>query len=106
MTRPPHPVEVRRDPERRAVQISWSDGHESAYAFSHLRGWCPCAACQGHSGDKRFISGGNDDLERITTVGPDEGQRVAADGHETGIYSYPYLRQLCQCATCESATRS
>lgn len=102
VTRPPHPLEVRRDAARRAVQITWSDGHESAYSFTHLRGWCPCAACQGHSGEKRFIAGGNDALERITTVGRYALTFVWADGHETGIYAYPYLRQLCQCAQCEA----
>lgn len=94
------PIEVRRDVERRTVHISWSDGHEGIYAFAHLRGWCPCAACQGHSGDKRYIAGGNDDLQRIAPVGRYALTFVWGDGHETGIYAYPYLRQLCQCAQC------
>jgi DUF971 family protein len=27
---------------------------------------------------------------------------VWGDGHETGIYSYRYLRELCPCATCSA----
>jgi len=100
MERPPHPLEVRRDPERRRVHVSWSDGHQSEYPFAHLRGWCPCAACQGHSGDTSFITGGNADLQRIAPVGRYALTFVWADGHETGIYTYPYLRRLCPCGAC------
>ena len=104
MARPPHPVEVRRDGDARVVRIAWSDGHDGVLPFAHLRGWCPCAACQGHSGAKRFIPGGNDDLQRITTVGRYALGFVWGDGHEPGIYAYPYLRSLCQCAACAAAT--
>ena len=102
MGRPPQPVEVRRDADARVVHISWSDGHASVYPFAHLRGWCPCASCQGHSGDKRFIEGGNADLQRIAPVGRYALSFLWGDGHETGIYAYPYLRALCQCAQCRA----
>jgi DUF971 family protein len=106
MARTPYPLEVRRDPEQRVVRISWSDGHEGESAFAHLRGWCPCATCQGHSGQKRYVGGNNDDLERIATVGRYALSFVWGDGHETGIYSYPYLRELCQCAQCATPSPS
>jgi DUF971 family protein len=97
MSRPPQPVEVRRDAMARTVQIDWSDGHHSEYPFAYLRGWCPCAACQGHSGEKRYVHGGDDSLEKIAPVGRYAFTFTWADGHETGIYSYQYLRQLCPC---------
>jgi ATP-binding protein involved in chromosome partitioning len=32
---------------RYAIQIAWSDGHETGiYPFRRLRALCPCAACQ------------------------------------------------------------
>jgi ATP-binding protein involved in chromosome partitioning len=32
---------------RYAIQIAWSDGHESGiYPFRRLRALCPCAACR------------------------------------------------------------
>ena len=68
MTRAPYPVEVRRDGTARTVHITWSDGHVSAYPFAYLRGWCPCAGCQGHGGERRFVHGPSD-LERIGLVG-------------------------------------
>lgn len=100
MKRAPHPVEVRRDAAAQRVHITWSDGHESDYPFAYLRGWCPCAACQGHSGEKRYIHSEHTMLERIAPVGRYALTFVWDDGHETGIYAYPYLRELCACAAC------
>jgi DUF971 family protein len=102
VNRTPHPLEVRRDVDGHVVHISWNDGHESTYPFAHLRGWCPCAGCQGHSGEKRYIDGANSELQRIAPVGRYALTFVWGDGHETGIYTYPYLRQLCQCVACKS----
>jgi len=36
---------------RYAIQIQWSDGHESGiYPFRRLRALCPCEACAARSG--------------------------------------------------------
>jgi DUF971 family protein len=99
MPRAPHPVEVRRDVDQRIVRIEWSDGHVSEYPFAYLRGWCPCAGCQGHGGEKRFVHG-DDNLQRIGLVGRYALNPFWGDGHETGIYSYTYLRELCPCPAC------
>lgn len=99
MARAPHPIEVRRLPEQRLVRIEWSDGHVSEYPFAYLRGWCPCAGCQGHGGERRFVHA-NSELERIELVGRYALTPVWGDGHETGIYAYRYLRELCPCAEC------
>lgn len=70
------------------------------YPFAYLRGWCPCAGCQGHGGDKRYVHSANTDLEKITVVGNYALQMQWGDGHETGIYTYVYVRALCPCADC------
>jgi DUF971 family protein len=44
----PEPTDVAIDDAARAVRIAWSDGRTTAYSFGGLRGWCPCAVCQGH----------------------------------------------------------
>jgi DUF971 family protein len=103
MPRPPHPLEVRRLADERVVRITWSDAHVSDYPFAYLRGWCPCAGCQGHSGDKRYVQAPNTDLRTISQVGRYALNFVWGDGHETGIYSYDYLRQLCPCCGPEKA---
>jgi DUF971 family protein len=99
MPRPPHPVEIRRLAEQHLVRIEWSDGHVSDYPFAYLRGWCPCAGCQGHSGERRFVHA-DSALQTISVVGRYALNPVWGDGHETGIYSYQYLRELCPCPSC------
>jgi DUF971 family protein len=100
MARPPYPEEVRRLPEERRLRITWSDAHVSDYPFAYLRGWCPCAGCQGHGGEKRYVHAPNTDLATIAPIGRYALGFVWGDGHETGIYSYGYLRELCPCERC------
>lgn len=96
----PYPVEVHRRVDERVVRISWSDDHVADYPFVHLRGWCPCAGCQGHGGERHFVRAANSDLARISVVGNYALQFAWGDGHETGIYTYRYLRALCPCSVC------
>lgn len=98
-----HPVEVRRELDERRVSITWSDDHHGAYPFAYLRGWCPCAACQGHGGDRRYVQAGNSDLAEIVLVGNYALQLRWGDGHESGIYAFRYLRELCPCDRCATA---
>lgn len=99
-TRLPRPVEVRRLAGERRLRIQWSDAHVSEYDFAYLRGWCPCAGCQGHSADVRYIHADNTDLGKITVVGNYALGLTWGDGHDTGIYSYQHLRALCACEEC------
>ncbi len=97
MTRLPVPIEIRRLADQGRLHISWSDAHESDYPLAYLRGWCPCAACQGHGGDRRYIHAENVELKNVAVVGKYALSLSWGDGHDTGIYSYRYLRELCPC---------
>jgi len=87
-------------PAEQQMRVTWNDGHVSDYPFAYLRGWCPCAACQGHSGERRYVHAANTDLMNIALVGKYALGLTWGDGHDTGMYSYRYLRGLCPCATC------
>ena len=96
----PTPVEVHAPRGSRAMEIIWADGHKGIYQHEVLRGFCPCATCQGHQGPIRFVAGGNLELTDIEEVGSYALRLGWADGHATGIYSFGYLRQLCTCPAC------
>ena len=89
------------------IVILWSDGHESLYFADHLRKNCPCAACEKRPSDTSEglfkIYGQN--MSNVKFTGWVQMGRYAvefhfSDGHNTGIYPYNLLRELCQCDVC------
>lgn len=75
-------------------EVEWSDGTRSELPHEILRGYCPCATCQGHSGEIAFRPGGNLELVEIRRVGNYALALGWADGHDSGIYSFDYLYKL------------
>jgi DUF971 family protein len=97
------PIEIHHMKEKSLVRIQWDDGHSGDYPCAHLRGYCPCALCQGHGGHIKFVEGVPSGLSEITPVGNYAIQFAWEDGHSTGIYTFEYLRSLCPCADCQRA---
>lgn len=94
------PIELRAPTGARVMEIDWEDGHKSLYPHEVLRGYCPCATCQGHQGPIRYVAGGNLELAEIDEVGNYAVRLLWGDGHGTGLYSFRLLRALCACAKC------
>jgi DUF971 family protein len=88
------PTNVRAPHGARVLEITWADGRKYAYPHEILRGYCPCAGCQGHRGGVRLVPGGDLELRDIQQVGNYALGLIWGDGHSTGIYSYRYLRRL------------
>ena len=83
------------------LAIQWNDGTESYFDLQLLRRACPCAACGGEPDvlgnvlrpDVKY----SDDSFRLAgfdLVGGYALQPRWHDGHNTGIYSFQYLRRL------------
>lgn len=85
----------------KVMEIHWADGHRSTIPHDILRGYCPCAHCQGHGGTIHFVPGGDVELREIQQVGNYALQFTWGDRHDSGIYSFRYLRSLCQCDECK-----
>jgi DUF971 family protein len=89
--------------------VKWDDGHESVYILESLREECPCASCKGetillHSYTPvklPVMTPGKYELTNVQQVGNYAIQLFWGDGHQTGIYSWEYLRRLCQCDECK-----
>jgi len=99
------PVAIRSPRGGRSTEIDWADGHRSVYPHAILRGYCPCAGCQGHTGDIHFVqpSDAQQELDEIEVVGGYAISLKWFDGHASGIYSFKYLRALCHCPVCSPA---
>ena len=89
----------------RALAIRWGDGHESVYDVRALRLACGCAACIDEwSGEGRLDPASvPEDVHplRIEPVGRYAIQFAWSDSHDTGIYTFERLRELCPCCTGE-----
>jgi DUF971 family protein len=94
--RRPTPKRVKAPHGARVFEVEWSDGTRSVLPHEILRGYCPCATCQGHSGQIEYRSGGNLELIEIQRVGNYALGLKWADGHDSGIYSFDYLQKLAQ----------
>jgi len=91
-----YPTEVRRLPEERRLRVTWSDDSVSEYDYDTLRGYCPCAVCQGHSvSEVRFHPPAAPvEVTSIQPVGNYGLSIVFSDGHGTGIYRFDFLRDI------------
>ncbi len=91
--------------ENGVLGIAWSDGHQGVYPVRYLRQHCPCAACTDEwTGELRLKPESVPLLilvQDIEAVGRYALRFKWSDGHDTGIYSYTALRQMCQCDICQ-----
>ena len=97
----PIPVEINHRKEKGVVRVTWEDGHVGEYGCEYLRGYCPCALCQGHGAKIKFIEVPDAKLAEISAVGNYAIQFTWQDGHNTGIYTFDYLKSLCPCPECK-----
>ncbi len=90
----------------KVTEIEWGDGHTGVYPHEVLRGYCPCAGCQGHEGTIKYTNpqGTQIELDDIELVGNYALKLKWFDGHDTGLYSFEYLRRLCRCEKCLAAS--
>lgn len=87
------------------ILVTWSDDHRSLFGPQYLRLACPCAQCVDEWSGKRVIQA--DQIpENITALSWEfvghYGMKINwSDHHQTGIYSFDYLRKVCTCSECQ-----
>ncbi len=103
------PREIKRQGPN-GLSISWSDGTTSHLSSERLRKECPCAECKEKRGDtthakpltgkKRSLTivestvAEETDLKEIWGVGQYALGIRWGDGHDSGIYTFEYLKSL------------
>jgi len=93
------PREIRQQ-EDAGLRITWADDHVCHYTAAELRRACPCAQCVNEWTGQRVLKR-ESVSEELTIKDLNIVGRYAlnfrwSDGHETGIYSFRYLRDLCE----------
>ena len=98
------------------MDIEWDDGHRTHFAFQWLRDACPCATCT-EERNTHHRNPGEPAKQAASLLPmykeparPKEVKPVGQyalniawnDGHASGIYSWDYLREICQCEECRA----
>ena len=82
------------------LRITWADEQVCEFDAASLRRACPCAQCVNEWTGQRTLKPEtvSDELEisDLSVVGRYALNFRWSDGHETGIYSFQYLRDLCE----------
>lgn len=84
------------------LAVKWSDGSEEFVRLETLRRFCPCAACLGekdifgktYKAPDRPYGAGAFQVARFHPVGGYAVQFVWGDGHNTGLYTWEWIRRV------------
>ncbi len=93
---PPWPTELRLNPERGLLTVSFDDGARFELTSEYLRVESPSAEVKGHGpGQRQTVAAKREvKIARLEPVGNYAVRIVFDDGHDTGLYSWAYLRTL------------
>lgn len=100
----PLKLNLKRDEK---LEIQWQDGRVSTYPIRYLRAQCPCASCKSFREEQAakpktrltVFSGANVSEGPLTAAGAQLVGGYAlridwSDQHNSGIYSFQYLRDI------------
>ena len=92
----PWPTEIRLSRDRRTLTVAFDTGETHALPAEYLRVFSPSAEVQGHSPEQRVTLGGKANVEilRVDPVGNYAVRLTFDDMHNTGIFTWGYLRKL------------
>jgi DUF971 family protein len=80
------------------ISIKWSDDAETSYTALLLRRACPCAGCINEwTGEKMLDDAkipADISFKHTSIVGRYALNFHFSDGHDTGIFSFTYLRKV------------
>ncbi len=95
------PKKIKRT-ESNTLQITWNDEEITEISLTDLRDKCPCVHCQGETVifssyipiKSPFKAAGFYEIEKSEPVGNYAVQIIWKDKHNTGIYSWVYLKEI------------
>lgn len=105
----PTRLQLKKDQQ---LEIDWQDGQKSVYSISYLRSMCPCAQCKivRTGSDPHDISpvpkkkplltilpgnySGEITVTKAEMVGKYAIKLTFSDEHDTGLFSFEYLRDI------------
>ncbi len=92
----PEGVQLHR--KSRELELRYAGGEQYRLPCEYLRVYSPSAEVRGHGPGQETLQAGKRDVNitAIKPVGNYALQLVFDDGHDSGLYAWDYLYQLCQ----------
>ena len=90
------PTEIIVHQQSRRLEVAFGDAERYSLAFEFMRVHSPSAAVQGHGPGQEVLQVGKRDvtISAIEPVGHYAIKPVFSDGHDSGIFTWTYLRTL------------
>ena len=90
------PQQIKLHKKSRLLELRYADGSHYQLSCEFLRVFSPSAEVRGHGRGQEGLQTGklNVEIRDIIAVGNYAIQLVFDDGHDSGIYSWRYLREL------------
>tara|TARA_R110002110_G_scaffold205066_7_gene417215 strand:- start:363643 stop:364035 length:393 start_codon:yes stop_codon:yes gene_type:complete len=91
------PLALQLHTRSRELELEYADGQSYRLSCEYLRVYSPSAEVGGHGPGQEVLQTGkmNVGIKAIKPVGNYAIQLVFDDGHDTGLFSWDYLYQLC-----------
>ncbi len=91
------PSDIRLRRTSRVLELAYPDGSTYALTWEFLRVHSPSAEVRGHHESQAVLQTGkrNVAITDLKPVGHYALQIIFDDGHDSGLYSWDYLRHLC-----------
>src|SRR5260221_13921417 len=92
----PAPVEIRLRTRSRLLEVTFDDGARFELPAEYLRVHSPSAEVQGHGVEVGVLVTGKErvGINSVEPIGHYAVRLVFDDGHDTGLYTWKYLREL------------
>jgi DUF971 family protein len=93
----PPPTEIKLHRRSRELSVRFADGMHARLSAEFLRVHSPSAEVKGHSAGEGVLVTGKEavNIVAVEPVGRYAVRLVFDDGHNTGLYTWPILYELC-----------
>lgn len=95
------PKQIKLSEQKDKLIIIWNDDSVNSISLLKLRKLCPCATCITEKENQSptyipLFSENQIKIKNISQVGNYAISILWQDGHNTGIYEFPYLKLICE----------
>jgi len=94
----PNLVELKLQKQSKTLQLIYDDGSKFSLSAEYLRVSSPSAEVRGHGKGQEVLQYGKKDvgINALEAVGNYALKIDFDDGHNSGLFTWPYLRELCE----------